>query len=1755
MAIIDIEPAGVVPPAPEDEQLTFQQKLKKIADHPPRDLTLAERAATSAPGRAILGIAERMGGNPVSRGVVQSPQIAATTASDLYLGATQKTYEVIGAEDAAKEVEGIRRKSQGIAQDWEQWNAQQDKQFAGGETMARVLRGASSTITDALTAGGVMSKLGNASKGNSLMMQYYATRSTQEAIQKNPGDMQNAIAHGLIDGLSTGLGEYVGVPTSALAGTAKSSTNRLMARAVARVKDRVPLPEAAIRGAFGSAVETGSEVLSETAHYFADVAAGIEKLDWKKFGKRVAETAATAGLTGAAATSIQPVVDAMRQRHEMIPTMLGDEAKSKHSDLHRRELELGIVKAPEVKIEQPTGPDAKKPSKEELETQRAEQLIAFHRERAEAFSGLGLEQQLFDLAVREQRVQKLEQEIDRYTTPTSAAQRELKKALGERRIEQIGQGEKAVENTPAGEVDFDRVRNAPLRAGDTKPEAIEQALVSDEQAKQLAEDAELAYLNDMERERTRLAQLRDMKFSEGGVAPKQPTADPKKFTQLYHGSRHKFDKFDLAKAKTGEGAQAFGHGLYFTDNKQIAEFYKAAGGTTEDAGNVYSVGAKPKPEQFLDWHKTLGQQNKYIKDILEQSPWMKLLEEEAADLEVELDDLPGERIYRALAGEFEGGKAEASSELAKVGIPGVVYDAGTLSSQPVPPGSKNYVLFNPDDAAVLSRNDEPAAELPDWITQDIENIDATVAERLAKMAETEDYVFTEIVPPKTRAQRRIEHLTRQLKQAKLKAKEKDRRAKQRESGRRALVSESLEYHDDMKDALPPSLRVGLREAAKGIRTPKQYEAWKSRVDKAATKFDRKLAKDSLAAAMAKAEKYATRPEDRSAVDTILSEVDTSTKKVHEQAKALVDWVAENPNAAAPAGYKQALEMAGKKPIHELSATEMREMSEAIEAVAARAAAVDTFQTMATDATQTEYAQNVVSQIAEKRPTDSGLAGEVISTAANIVFRPETIMASLSEDLRVLGWENIAIEGHRNYLALSQELHDDMNTLLRSLGLAPDRVVGATGQGGSALNVWRYEQRSIGGQKLTRGEALHAYAVNLDPEAAAILFEGGATLAKVRKLRKKVAHIAINEGTLREIGDFIGTEGRQIVEHAFEKINTRLRDAVNAQWLARYNYYLSVRNNYFPLRRDQDWVMEQSTPEAFLADLEQTVRDSYGEFGITKRREADLKTAVEIGDFFDVYARHIDTTARIHGYMGPVRDFHAVYSRAEVKQAITNKTSTAVYEGLLEAVKQQVLPVRDRDAFSAAARKLVHGSGAAILGLRIVTPFKNSLGLIAAQAQYAGGEALLAEAIAQAADPREQNRIEALLQTHSPVWRQRTGAYLNEATSGVGSDSRAFQPSGIADATLFHVSAADKLAGIARGLLVEKIVQRDFGIDPKDSRFNAEVAKEWERLLARTESTSIGLEMSGAQRAGKRHGLAASLTQFGSGASKTMSLLQSGRNDIRDGQYKRGVRKFASFGATAITDAVIGALFAATATGKEEELIDRVAGSLARMLPIIGETVNQAYRDNRDKKVFSGPQDTLQSIGTEAIFGAFGIYKTVETFLTGGLTDEGDPEYQEHAKKAAGRLSLLVGSITKLPTEGAADIYKRMANGLGIEGEERESLAKIVSDFTKATDISEPKGKLRAAIKTNDDSLFLEAIEEIHSGAPNKLTQRTMEDAVNGLFRDIEKFEKNPELLRRLTDSELRTMRYAIEQRAAMRSTLRDMLERNLGQIEKIVGVK
>ena len=223
--------------------------------------------------------------------------------------------------------------------------------------------------------------------------------------------------------------------------------------------------------------------------------------------------------------------------------------------------------------------------------------------------------------------------------------------------------------------------------------------------------------------------------------------------RAYHGTPHDFDKFDISKIGTGEGAQAYGHGLYFAEKEGVAKGYRDAlapklqpkeagawiaktGGEKEEAarqfmeamgsgnpkiaewervnrpeawaenmrmvdairnynpGKMYEVNINADPNQFLDWDKPLSEQPEQVAKVLErlgESDASKY--GEGGGLSYYMGDpesYSGESIYRYLASQFE--RPETSEILKAEGIPGIKYlDAGSRGAGE---GTRNYVVFD-----------------------------------------------------------------------------------------------------------------------------------------------------------------------------------------------------------------------------------------------------------------------------------------------------------------------------------------------------------------------------------------------------------------------------------------------------------------------------------------------------------------------------------------------------------------------------------------------------------------------------------------------------------------------------------------------------------------------------------------------------------------------------------------------------------------------------------------------------------------------------------------------------------------------------------------------------------------------------------------------------------------------------------------------------------------------------------------------------
>jgi len=220
----------------------------------------------------------------------------------------------------------------------------------------------------------------------------------------------------------------------------------------------------------------------------------------------------------------------------------------------------------------------------------------------------------------------------------------------------------------------------------------------------------------------------------------EATTGPQLDQSVFHGSPYKFSKFTLDHIGKGEGAQAYGWGLYFTTNKDIAEFYRQSttqkGIDTEllrsslgqslapvaqsdparaikelesylaredldpaerenaeydlgvidqadtGAGQVYQVEI-PNDDVLLQWDKPLADQPQSVKDALGVA-------------ETSSKTIVGGQYYRQLQNAL-GSPEKASRYLNSLGIRGLKYPADMQKGKRGENGY-NFVIF--DDSAV-----------------------------------------------------------------------------------------------------------------------------------------------------------------------------------------------------------------------------------------------------------------------------------------------------------------------------------------------------------------------------------------------------------------------------------------------------------------------------------------------------------------------------------------------------------------------------------------------------------------------------------------------------------------------------------------------------------------------------------------------------------------------------------------------------------------------------------------------------------------------------------------------------------------------------------------------------------------------------------------------------------------------------------------------------------------------------------------------
>jgi len=89
--------------------------------------------------------------------------------------------------------------------------------------------------------------------------------------------------------------------------------------------------------------------------------------------------------------------------------------------------------------------------------------------------------------------------------------------------------------------------------------------------------------------------------------------------RTFHASPYDFGSFDMSKVGTGQGAQAYGHGIYSAEAPEVAgEYLREFQGKNPalPQGRTYELELHGEPHEYLDWDRPIAEQPEMYKRLM-----------------------------------------------------------------------------------------------------------------------------------------------------------------------------------------------------------------------------------------------------------------------------------------------------------------------------------------------------------------------------------------------------------------------------------------------------------------------------------------------------------------------------------------------------------------------------------------------------------------------------------------------------------------------------------------------------------------------------------------------------------------------------------------------------------------------------------------------------------------------------------------------------------------------------------------------------------------------------------------------------------------------------------------------------------------------------------------------------------------------------------------------------------------------------------
>ncbi len=788
-----------------------------------------------------------------------------------------------------------------------------------------------------------------------------------------------------------------------------------------------------------------------------------------------------------------------------------------------------------------------------------------------------------------------------------------------------------------------------------------------------------------------------------------------------------------------------------------------------------------------------------------------------------------------------------------------------------------------------------------------------------------------------------------------------------------------------------------------------------------------------------------------------------SKASRHRLEKLSEYFEENPDFPVPERVQKALRQLEKSHLSDLSMDTISDITQAIQTAVYHSQTRNKFlnlehggfiaDTVATVAAEADQKAGFKQKFDRTGPDFSGK--RKLNTLDAPVFqewssRPEDVMepvmgATFTDmvwnqgmvlpEAKRLEWDNTYVDG-MEAIFQKHDMHPEASQIagkvVPNIRLKNGKIIV---ERTSPLEAARFDRIQIRDQEFTRDELALLHRLMMDPENRALMRQDGVRFENGNRSL---------EGITPEIEAAI----EAAIGPVFVEIGQYMHQQDNGPTIARANaatqevagHPLTLRTNHAPRPSVKEPSYDPNDPLGNAQKFVNFTNDKYGNLKARTRRSGPITVPAKMTGLIDYGINHTFHMNRYSAYLTPYRDMTMMVNA--LKDKLIEKGGPKFFDYVADRVARTAAPFATKSISDVSAlESLLSDAAGGLLALSGPAHISSTLGLLTAASRYEKGGEYMRRAVAEDANPARSRELgEKVLRSPIGKARYRGDNYLREQTGGLLGRRSFFRPRSAFRILTKGISGFEFIISKQKMSMAEQIVE-DRGIDRNSPEFEEESLREWERIMYRTENTSVGMELNNALAGASDRGLwARGPMMFMNAVSKQWSALMRARHELKSGDKRTGAR-LAGYGVAALAiEAMVRDLFSREKIEGTwpERIVKRSALNIVTMIPVVGIILEQAARQALDIRTWPGESNILLDAAKDAASAGGQVASEIAKAVSTGSAD------REEFDKALVRFMFTTAQMFGLPLQRAVNLGEQI--GGADEGTTNKRDKKISVNF-------------------------------------------------------------------------------------------------------------